>query len=257
MSVIVIGDRAVGKTHMALTLAKKDEGLRVKIVDPSYKALREELQSIDTGEMVPTREMIKREVKLEVELNHRKIIKSFWVDTPGDCWETEWQEKNEDDWNDLKQEIGQNTGIILLLPPYQEIVSKLLLKKASPVMTLDREQLMNSEKWCNNLEDWLKFFNKHCSRVDNIAICLHKADLFCQSLDDEARTMQGHPVERQRQVRNRYFAVAKEVINRNNREVRPFQFFVTSISDRTLLEAPWLYLSRFIQDLRSTAIYGT
>ena len=246
MSVIVIGDRAVGKTHMALTLAKKDEGLRVKIVDPSYKALREELQSIDTGEMVPTRKMIKREVKLEVELNHRKIIKSFWVDTPGEWWETEWQRDHYTAWNDFKQKIGQNIGIILLLPPYQEIVSKLLLKKASPVMTLDREQLMNREKWCNNLEDWLKFFNKHCSRVDNIAICLHKADLFCESLEDEARKTEGNPVDRQTQVRNGYFAVAKEVINRNNREARPFQFFVTSISHRTLLEAPWLYLSPYI-----------
>ena len=148
------------------------------------------------------------------------------------------------------QKIGQNIGIILLLPPYQEIVSNHLLNKASSGMTLDPDQIMNTQGWSNNLEDWLRFFNQYCSRVDNIAICLHKADLFCQSLDDEATKMQGHPVERQKQVRNRYFAVAKEVINRNNREVRPFQFFITSISNRILLEAPWLYLSPFILHYR-------
>lgn len=37
MSVIVIGDRAVGKTHMALALAKPNQGSRVQILDPSYK----------------------------------------------------------------------------------------------------------------------------------------------------------------------------------------------------------------------------
>ena len=250
MSVIVIGDRAVGKSHMGLALAHPNQKSKVRIIDPSYGTLREELQDVDTGYMVPTREIIERPVELEVDLSHTHRIKSLWVDTPGEWWETEWQRDHYTAWNDFKQKIGQNIGIILLLPPYQEIVSKLLLKKASPVMTLDREQLMNREKWCNNLEDWLKFFNKHCSRVDNIAICLHKADLFCQSLDDEATKMQGHPVERQKQVRNRYFAVAKEVINRNNREVRPFQFFITSISNRILLEAPWLYLSPFILHYR-------
>jgi GTPase SAR1 family protein len=246
MSVIVIGDRAVGKTHMALALAKKNEGLRVKIVDPSYEALREELQNADTGEMVPTREIIERPVKLEVDLSHTHRIKSLWVDTPGEWWETEWQRDHYTAWNDFKQKIGQNIGIILLLPPYQKIVSNNLLNQASPDMTLDRDKLMNAQRWCNNLENWLKFLNQNCSRVDNIAICLHKADLFCESLDDEARRTEGNPVDRQTQVRNGYFAVAKEVINRNNREVRPFQFFVTSISHRTLLEAPWLYLSPYI-----------
>ena len=250
MSVIVIGDRAVGKTHMGLALAQPIGEWRVKIIDPSYETLREKLQNVDTGDMVPTRDMIKRPVSLEVKLKHRKIIESVWVDTPGEIWETEWQEKNEDDWNDFKEKIGQNIGIILLLPPYKEIVLNHLLKKASSGMTLDPDQLMNAQGWSNNLEDWLRFFNQYCSRVDNIAICLHKADLFCESLDDEAIKMQGHPVERQKQVRNRYFAVAKEVINRNNREVRPFQFFITSISNRILLEAPWLYLSPFILHYR-------
>ena len=246
MSVIVIGDRAVGKTHMALALAKPNQGSRVQILDPSYKTLKEELQNADTGEMIRTTKITKRSVKLEVKLHKRHVMDSLWVDTPGEIWETEWQRSHHNAWNNFKQKIGQNIGIILLLPPYQEIVSKNLLNQASPSMTLDRDQLMNTQRWCNNLEYWLRFLNQNCSGVENIAICLHKADLFCESLEDEAREMEGHPVYRQRQVKNQYFAVAKEVIDRNNREQRPFQFFITSIGNPILLTAPWLYLSPYI-----------
>ena len=246
MSVIVIGDRKVGKTHMALALAKEYKGSQVQIIDPSYETLKDELQPADADYIVPTREITKRPVKLKVELHKPEIIESVWVDTPGEMFDPEWQKDNDDDWNDFKQNIGQNIGIILLLPPYQEIVSKNLLNQATPDMTLDRDDLMNTQKWCNNLENWLRFLNKNCSRVDNITICLHKADLFCGNLDLEAQKTQEHPVVRQRQVRNEYFAVAKEVIKKNNRVVRPFQFFITSISHRTLLEAPWLYLSPYI-----------
>ncbi|GGA03383.1 ATP-binding protein [Okeania sp. KiyG1] len=246
MSVIVIGDRAVGKTHMALALAKEYKGSRVRIKDPSYETLRDQLQNVDTGEMIRTTEITKRPVKLQVELHKPEIIESVWVDTPGEMFESEWQKDHDIAWNDFKQDIGQNIGIILLLPPYQQIVSNNLLNQATPDMTLERDDLMNTQNWCNNLENWLKFLNKNCSRVDNITICLHKADLFCGNLDLEAQKTQGHPVVRQRQVRNGYFAVAKEVIKRNNREARPFQFFITSINHRTLLEAPWLYLSPFI-----------
>lgn len=56
--------------------------------------------------MVLIRDMIRRLVRLEVQLNYCKIIELVWVDIFGEIWEIEWQEKNEDDWNDFKEKIG-------------------------------------------------------------------------------------------------------------------------------------------------------
>ncbi|MDJ1185883.1 hypothetical protein [Roseofilum casamattae] len=246
MSIVVIGDRAVGKTHMALALAELPTGSKVRIIDPSAEVLREELINPDTGATVPTSEIISRPIRLEVQLDRRRIIDSVWVDTPGEIWEPDWPKDHPDAWNKFKQNIARNLAIILLLPPYQEMVSQELINRASSNMRVNRERLMNYERWCRNLEGWLKFLNQYCSRVHNIAICLHKADLFCESMDAEASTIIGHPVERQSKIRNRFFAVAKEVIDRHNREERPFQFFITSVSDTILLTAPWLSLSPFL-----------
>jgi hypothetical protein len=251
MSVVVIGDRAVGKSHMALALAElallgNAEQKRVIIIDPSYEILKDELTNLDTGMMVPTRQITERPIRIEVQLDRTRIIDSVWIDTPGEIWDDEWQKDHSNAWNEFKQNIGKNLAIILLLPPYQERVLPELINRASPDMTLEREKLMNAERWRRNLEDWLKFLNQNCSRVNNIAICLHKADLFCENLDAEAKEMVCHPVDRQSRVRNRFFSVAQDVIDRHNREERPFQFFVTSVSHPILLTAPWLYLSPLI-----------
>ena len=248
MSVVVIGDRAVGKTHMALALAELPAGSKVRIIDPSAEILREELTSRDTGAMVPTSEKKERPIKLEVQLNKREIIDSVWIDTSGEIWETDWQNENFNAWNEFKQNIGKNLAIILLLPPYQSIVSQELINRASSDMTLNRDKLMDTDRWCRNLEAWLKFLNQHCPRVHHIAICLHKADLFCENLDAKAREMNGHSVDRQSKAMQSFFAVAKarEVIKCNNREPIPFQFFITSVSHSDLLTAPWLYLSPYI-----------
>jgi hypothetical protein len=251
MSVVVIGDRAVGKSHMALALAElallgNSEQKRVIITDPSYEILKNKLQSSDTGYMIPTREITERPIRLEVQLDRRRIIDSVWIDTPGEIWDAEWPREHPSAWNEFKQNIGKNLGIILLLPPYQEIVSQELMNRALPGMNLDIEKLMNAERWRRNLDAWLKFLNQNCSRVNNIAICLHKADLFCENLDAEAKEIVCHPVDRQIRIRNKFFSVAKDVIDRNNREERPFQFFVTSISHPILLTAPWLHLSPLI-----------
>ncbi len=251
MSVVVIGDRLVGKSHMALALAElalsgNAEQKRVIITDPSYEILKDELTNRDTGMMIRTNEITKRPIRIEVQLDRARIIDSVWIDTPGEIWDAEWPKDHPTAWNEFKQNIGNNLAIILLLPPYQERVSPELINKASPGMTLEREKLMNAERWRRNLEDWLKFLNQNCSRVNNIAICLHKADLFCENLDAEAKEMVCHPVDRQTRVRNKFFSVAKDIIDRHNREERPFQFFVTSVSHPILLTAPWLYLSPFI-----------
>jgi len=248
MSVVVIGDRAVGKTHMALALAELPSGSKVRIIEPSVDILREELTSRDTGAMVPTSEIKERPIKLEVILNKREIIDSVWIDTPGEIWDADWPKEHPSAWNEFKQNIGKNLAIILLLPPYQSMVSQELINRASSNMTLNRDKLMDTDRWCRNLEDWLKFLNQHCRKVHHIAICLHKADLFCENLDAKAREMNGHPVNHQNKAMQSFFAVAKarEVIQCNNREPIPFQFFITSVSHSDLLIAPWLYLSPYI-----------
>ena len=140
----------------------------------------------------------------------------------------------------------------MLIHPYQEQVKQKLIDDADSIMTLNREELYSFKKWKYELINWLKFLRQDCSQVSNILICLHKADLVRENLNEIAEKYPysrngGNPwYQFDQMVRNEFFGEVKAEIAKYENPKQPFQFFVTSVKNRSLLERPWLYISPYI-----------
>ncbi|MBR8826665.1 MAG: hypothetical protein DSM107014_01960 [Gomphosphaeria aponina SAG 52.96 = DSM 107014] len=254
MSVVVIGDRSVGKSSTVLELANPYNKNCVEIVEPDYETLRENYINPDTNQMVPTRTEEQQPLVLNVQLpGGEKQVNSVWIDTPGEMWDSpQWRQENPAAWQDFKTRLNECVGIILLLPPHRDLVSPNLLNVANDHHTLNRDDLLNFQAWENRLGKWLDFFLQDCSQVEHIAICLHKADLFC-NVDKVSREFQYNYAggtqwwKFNETARKKYFyQVEKNIKNYHQRGGKPIQFFITSIKNRGLLELPWLYLSPYI-----------
>lgn len=250
MSIVVIGDRAVGKSSMVLALANQREKQYVEVVNLDYESLQEEYIDQDTGIIVPTREVKQKALVLEVDLcGGQKQIKSLWLDTPGEIWEKEWQNQNPNAWSGIKKTLNQSFGIILLLPPHRDMVQQKLLDAADAATRLNKNGLMPAPAWVNRLSKWLDFINQDCTQVQHIVVCLHKADLFCNNLTNVGKQFQYRPVggapwwKIHDDSLSMYFSAAKQEIKNYN---KPIQILITTIKNRSLLELPWLYLSPYI-----------
>lgn len=254
MSVVVIGDRSVGKSSMVLALAKPHEKQYVEIVNLDYETLQEEYINQDTGIIVPTREVKQKQLILNVDLpTGQKQITSLWIDTPGEIWEKEWQNQNPNAWRGIKETLNQSLGMILLLPPHRDMVQQNLLEAADPTTSLEKNGLMLTSAWLNRLSKWLDFFNRDCNQVQHIVVCLHKADLFCHNISDIDKQFQYRPTggtpwwKIHNESLSTYFYTAKSTLqNYNNTGGKPVQLLITTVKHRSLLELPWLYLSSFL-----------
>lgn len=246
MSVVVIGDRAVGKSRMGLALAEPSEEPKVQVIEPDYQTLKDEYINVDTGGMTPTRDIYKRPFKIKVELSTKRIIESVWIDTPGEIYDLEWQIEHPHAWKEFKETLNQSLGIILLLHPYQEQVKPTLIDSTDSIFALDRETLLPAHKWKVDLVNWMKFLRENCNQVNYILICLNKADLFCSNLDTVGKNFQSYPSYKRQDEALKYFTAAQIEIEKYNRKDRPFQFFITCVKNRSLLELPWIYLSPYI-----------
>lgn len=251
MGVIYIGDTAAGKTHLAMELANPKNNY-VAVTEPSYSELKSTLyDDIDeaTRKTSDERSIYDRYLEIEVELPvGTKQITLDWLDTPGEIWRKSWQTDNQPEWQKFLKTIAKCEGILLIVPPYREIVVSI---KVNP------DDFITKEQWCKRFDRWVDFFSQECPNIRHILICLNKADLFCSpdKLNKEATQLaydrygsQMNWQQRNRYVHQKYFRPVHDQINKLNRNIEgvSVRCFITSIYNRNLLELPWIYLGSFL-----------
>ena len=184
MSVVVIGDQAVGKTRMGLALAEPNKHKDVKVLEPDYETLYDQLVNPEKDDTTPSQSngVVPRSFTLLVNLRGGpKIINTTWIDTFGELFNEEWQKERPSSWQDFqKQTLSQSQGIILLLNPWKEILSQRLIDQTEPIFKSDLANLDNANKWMTTFSNWLNFLSEEqFNRVNHIAICLKIEGLQC------------------------------------------------------------------------------
>lgn len=246
MGVIYIGDRAVGKTHLALELANPQGNyVQVSLVNQNYQNLKANLLNLD-GTAKPTQTIEKRSLDVQVRLpTGLSQIPVDWIDSPGELFRRSWQSDHADEWQDFKETVGKSEGIFLIIPPYREILQP----------HVNPENYITQQQWCNRFNRWTDFFINDCPKSRHIVICLNKADLIYCDLEQEISKLAylpyGSPMnwlQRHNYIVNSYFRPVKpqlEQINKS-RSGLSVRCFITSIYHRTLLELPWIYLASYL-----------
>ncbi len=246
MGVVYIGDRAVGKTHLALELANPQGNyVQVSLVNQNYQNLQANLLNLD-GTAKPTQTIEKRSLNVEVRLSTGiSQIPVDWIDSPGELFRRSWQSEHINEWQDFKETVGKSEGIFLIVPPYREILQP----------HIDQENYITQQQWCNRFNRWTDFFIYDCPQVRRIVICLNKADLINCDIEQEISKLAYLPhgsamnwLQRHNYVVNNYFQPVKsqfEQIN-SSRYGLSVRCFITSIYHRSLLELPWIYLASYL-----------
>lgn len=242
MGVVYIGDRATGKTHLAMELANPQHEY-VKVSSPDYEYLKSLLydESVESTKATDAdREVDNRELEIQVRLpNGFRKISIDWIDTPGEVWRKAWQADNPDKWKNFLDAVRKSEGIILILSPYRDIISK---------PGVDAKEFLTRQQWCNRFHRWVNFFRSDCSQAKRVVICLNKADLFCEIDKEAAHLATKNWQERHSYVLQRYFKPIQPEIEQINKVMSKTSVhcFITSIYHRKLLELPWLYLGTFL-----------
>ncbi len=249
MGVIYIGDRAAGKTHLAMELANPKSNY-VKVTYPDYEILKamlydNELESTKATDAVSSTHNRSLEIKVEIPSGHKQITLD-WIDTPGEIWRKSWQLANPNEWNNFLETILKSEGILLILEPYREIIK--------PGADVNPDDFITEQQWCNRFNRWVEFFRYDCKQVRHLIICLNKADLFCD-FDVDVSKLAYIPhrsklnwQQRDAYVFQRYFRPLQPQIEQINKTVSGLSVrcFITSIHNRSLLELPWIYLASFL-----------
>ncbi|MCA2508069.1 MAG: hypothetical protein IM550_04905 [Microcystis sp. M54BS1] len=248
MGVIYIGDRDTGKTHLVLELANP-RGNYVKVTYPDYQYLRGFFLDLELGSPRPTGSIAPEAIfEQYIEVNvilptGEKMIALDWLDTPGEIWRKSWQKNQPDEWQRFLETIRKAEGIMLILPPYRDIIK--------PTSQVNLADFITRQQWCNRFDRWLEFFQQDCPKIRHLLLCLNKADLVPIDLEEEARKLAFNPdfqpmtwQERDNYVFQRYFRPIHPQINQLNRSIQglTIRCFITSIYNRKLLELPWIYL---------------
>ncbi|MCM0591705.1 MAG: hypothetical protein ACSI46_18270 [Gloeotrichia echinulata DVL01] len=248
MGVIYIGDRETGKTSLAMELANP-RGEYVKVTSPDYQLLKALLYDDNEGRTKPTeaaKEVDHRYLDIQVKLpTGFKQVTIDWTDTTGEIWRQTWQQNNPDKWNNFLNTARLSEGILLILPPYREIL------KAG----VEPDKFLTQQQWCNRFNRWVDFFRYECPQARHILICLNKADLFCD-LNQEVLRLAYNPNSSQMNwqqrhhyvINSRYFKPIQSQIAEINKSISGLSVrcFITSIHHRSLLELPWIYLGAYL-----------
>ena len=246
MGVVYIGDRAVGKTHLALELANpQGDYVQVSLVNQNYQNLQANLLNLD-GTAKPTQSIEKRSLDVKVRLSTGiSKIPVDWIDSPGELFRRSWQSEHINEWQDFKEIVGKSEGIFLIVPPYREILQS----------HINQENYITQQQWCNRFNRWTEFFIYDCPQARRIVICLNKADLINCNLEQEIAKLAYLPhgstmnwLQRHNYVVNRYFLPLKQQLEQINssRSGLSVRCFITSIYHRSLLELPWIYLASYL-----------
>lgn len=249
MSIIYIGDRETGKTHLAMELANPDRQY-IQVNSPDYEQLKAMLYDEAQGRTKATsseQAIYGEYLEVQVQLpTGSKQITLDWIDTPGEIWRKSWQADNPSEWNNFLETIKTTQGILLIVPPYRE-----MLKTG---IDAPEEYFITKEQWCKRFRRWLDFFRLDCPKIRHLVICLNKADLFCD-LQQEARKLAYQPhgskmnwQQRNEYVFRKYFRPIQGDITKLNQSISGLSVrcFITSIYNRDLLELPWIYLGSFL-----------
>ena len=247
MGIVYIGDRSVGKTHLAMELANPQNEY-VQVSSPDYEFLKSNLydqKEKGTKATDANKEVDLRPLEVQVRLPSRyKTLQIDWIDTPGEIWRKYWQTDNPDKWQNFLATSRTSEGLLLIMSPYRDIVNS----------DIDKKAFITTQQWCNRFKRWVDFFIKDCPNTRRLAICLNKADLFCD-LKQESERLQYQPSgstlnwdERYNYVLRKYFQpIHKDIqqLTRNNYNLS-VSCFITSIYNRKLLELPWIYLGIYL-----------
>jgi hypothetical protein len=247
LGVIYIGDRAAGKTHLALELANPQSHY-VKVIAPDYQYIKSLLYDENLQKTKPTeadKSSYDQYLNINVQLpTGNKEINSYWLDTGGEIWRKYWQEENQSKWQGFLTKIRESEGILLILPPYRQLVNH------QP----NAEDFITQQQWCNRFQRWVNFFRYDCPKIRHLLLCLNKADLFC-NVNQEGNLLGYIPnrsrfnwQQRNQYVYDRYFTPIHPQIKELNQSISGLsvKFFITSIHNRNLLELPWIYLGSFL-----------
>jgi hypothetical protein len=201
----------------------------------------EEIRATNSAKAVYNRYM---EIQATLPTGNKQITID-WLDTTGEIWRKSWQEDNPQEWKIFMENISSSEGVLLVLPPYREMLEMHPQKDEYPLL----------EQWTIRFNRWVDFFRNDCPNLKHILICLNKADLFCQNLDQESAKLAYKPYnapmnwqQRHVYVCNKYFRPVLPKLEEINQNIRGLSIrcFITSIHDRSLLELPWLYLASFL-----------
>ncbi|MEB3343207.1 hypothetical protein [Okeania sp.] len=248
MGVVYIGDRAVGKTHLALALTKsKGNYVRVNLVNQNNQNIQANLLNLD-GTIKPTKTIEKCSLNVEVKLPIGvSKISVDWIDSPGELFRRSWQFEHINEWQNFQEIVSKSAGIFLIVPPYREILQP----------HIDRENFITRQQWCNRFNRWVEFFINDCSQPRRIIICLNKADLINCDIEQEISLLSYLPhgsnlnwLQRHNYVINNYFQPVKSELEKINqsRSGLSVRCFITSIYHRNLLELPWIYLASYLDN---------
>ncbi len=248
MGVIYIGDRATGKTHLAMELANPKSEY-VKVISPDYDQLKSVLYDEEQGGTKATRSDLgfntySLEIQVKLPTRSKKLIVD-WIDSPGEVWRQTWQKDNAVIWNKLVDKMRQSEGILLIISPYRQILKPDIEQP---------EDFVTQQQWCKRFELWVDFFRYECPNPRHILICLNKADLFCD-IKQEALKLAYDPngsqmnwQQRDSYVVQKYFRPIQDQLEQLNKNISGLSVrcFITSIYNRSLLELPWIYLGSFL-----------
>jgi GTPase SAR1 family protein len=252
MNVVIIGDKAAGKTSMVRALA--ENGKYVRVVEGQELANR--LYNSSNKEIAGTTEKREESLRINVDMPATGVqqIVLNWIDTPGEFWiNSQMREDFPSEWKTIEEKVTSSKAIILLLPPHANLAKPAYLQAAADHLK-PKIDLPTSVQWVNRLSWWLNFLEK-CDSAKHILIGIHKADLFC-NITMEGKQWRYDPAkggaapwfDYNQYVLESYFGVASKEIYayKNTISGSKTTFFISSTESQALLELPWLYLGPYI-----------
>jgi hypothetical protein len=248
---LFIGDRQVGKTASIVALTDPNQMRLVQVPNANHNFLKTK-----HAPGIPTKEVGDIDLQVEVDFGMAaggsRTLMVTSRDTPGEMWREAVTGMIATQKQDVISAARHSEGILLILPPYRE-----LIESCPQAARVNLDDFPTKKQWCTRFDRWVNFLNQECPRARHIAICLNKADLFCEpnylarmakelAFDPDRNQVGWH--DRHLFVLQHYFHPVKDSIAEINRRrvgvvVR---CFLTSIENRDLLELPWIYLASYL-----------
>lgn len=248
MSVIVMGDQAVGKSTMMIELARHYLG-SVRVLSPFFEDI--EREHIRAGNILPTDDIKNTIMEMEVRLpqGYTRQFKVNWIDTPGEAWRVR-EPMKPNKWSSIiLTSLREARFLIIMMAPYREIIREELL--ALDNLTIYDQRFRTQTQWVNRLEEWLSFLRDNRQYGQRILICLNMADLFL-TLDELQKFLQQFDRLRWDDYRNymlntRFFMPIQQTMrDYDMKYLLPTQLFMTTKTNIFSLELPWLYIASCI-----------